>query len=189
MLQEGKDDEEEHSLVTRGSENRRQRGERRPAGASRRRMHFWLQRGARRGRRCIGAGEELIRAFLASPFSLPQRRSIFPPLLPICLPSVVPSFHPIFPPISFCQLETSRFLKHSLELVFICQLVVSSSFFRFLLSSSFAENVGENPQRQTNRPDSLDSISRSSLVTDGGIVPGIALFSIIIRVGLITVRK
>lgn len=95
MFQEGKDNKEEHPLITPGSENRRQRGERRPAGASRRRMHFWLQRGARCGRRCTGADEELIRAFLASPFSLPQRRATFPPLLPIYFPSVVPLF-PLF---------------------------------------------------------------------------------------------
>lgn len=142
---------------SRGSGNQRQRGECRPAGVSyKRRMHFLLQRRARCGRRCIGAGEELIRAFLASPFSLPRcHGSPPPPSLPIYLPSVVSFFLCLFFSCrNFLIFKFETFIR--IIIVFICQLVISLS----LLSlpppslSLFVENVAENAQRETNRPDS-----------------------------------
>lgn len=127
----------------------------RPAGVSyKRRMHFLLQRRARCGRRCIGAGEKLIRAFLASPFSLTHCHGS-PRSLPIYLPSVVSLFLCLFfSRRNFLIFKFETFIR--IIIVFICQLVISLSLLSLPppSSSSFVENVAENAQRETNRPDS-----------------------------------
>lgn len=92
-----------------------------------RRMHFLLQRRARCGRRCIGAGEELIRAFLAFPFSLPRCHGSSPSL-PIYLPSVVSLFRFLFfSRRNFLIFKFETFIR--IIIVFICQLVISLSLF------------------------------------------------------------
>lgn len=145
--------EEEHPSITEIWESEATR--RMPAGVSyKRRMHFLLQRRTRCGRRCIGAGEELIRAFLASPFSLPRYHGS-PPSLPIYLPSVVSLFLCLFfSRRNFLIFKFETFIR--IIIVFICQLVISLSLLSLPppSSSSFVENVAENAQRETNRPDS-----------------------------------
>lgn len=162
-----------------------------PAGVSyKRRMHFLLQRRARCGRRCIGAGEELIRAFLASPFSLPRCHGS-PPSLPIYLPSVVSLFLCLFfSRRNFLIFKFETFIR--IIIVFICQLVISLSllslppplliFIRRECRRKCAEG-NESPRFY------YSILFLTHRLSPMKVVPKIVPFSIITHIGLIIMRK
>lgn len=142
-------------------------------------MHFLLQRRARCGRRCIGAGEELIRAFLASPFSLPRCHGS-PSSLPIYLPSVVSLFlYLFFSRRNFLIFKFETFIR--IIIVFICQLVISLSLLSLSPPPPHLHSSRMSPKMRRGKRIApillLDSISHSSLVTDEGRPQNCALLN------------
>lgn len=153
-------------------------------------MHFLLQRRARCGRRCIGAGEELIRAFLASPFSLPRCLGS-PPSLPIYHPSVVSLFLCLFfSRRNFLIFKFETFIR--IIIVFICQLVISLSLLSLppliliFIRRECRRKCAEGNESPRFYYSILFLTHRSSPMK---VVPKIAPFSIITHIGLITMRK